>query len=222
MPQQANIEAQTRADTGKGAARALRRTGRVPAVIYGHGRPSETVTVETLALTKMLGTISAATAIVDVTVDGRAPVKALIREIQRDPLRPVNILHLDLYEVKADEQVKVSIPVRLVGVPDGVRNFGGVLDQVLYSLEVEVLPADIPDHIDLDVTNLAIGHSLFVREVEVAKARILNSPDSPVCSVVAPRTEEAPVAAPEVEAAAPVEPELIRKPKAEAEGEAEE
>ena len=222
MPQQANIEAQTRADTGKGAARALRRTGRVPAVIYGHGRPSETVTIETLALTKMLGTISAATAIVDVTVDGRAPVKALIREIQRDPLRPVNILHLDLYEVRADEQVKVSVPVRLVGVPDGVRNFGGVLDQVLYSLEVEVLPADIPDHIDLDVTNLAIGHSLFVREVEVAKARILNSPDSPVCSVVAPRTEEAPVAAPEAEVAAPVEPELIRKPKAEAEGEAEE
>jgi large subunit ribosomal protein L25 len=222
MPQQANIEAQTRADTGKGAARALRRTGRVPAVIYGHDRPSETVTVETLALTKILGTISAATAIVDVTVDGRAPVKALIREIQRDPLRPVNILHLDLYEVKADEQVKVSIPVRLVGVPDGVRNFGGVLDQVLYSLEVEVLPADIPDHIDLDVTNLSIGHSMFVREVQVAKARILNSPDSPVCSVVAPRTEEAPVAAPEAEAAAPVEPELIRKPKAEAEGEAEE
>ena len=222
MPQQATIEAQTRADTGKGAARALRRTGRVPAVIYGHDRPSETVTVETLALTKMLGTISAATTIVDVTVDGRAPVKALIREIQRDPLRPVNILHLDLYEVKADEQVKVSIPVRLVGVPDGVRNFGGVLDQVLYSLEVEVLPADIPDHIDLDVTNLAIGHSLFVREVEVAKARILNSPDSPVCSVVAPRTEEAPVAAPEAEAVAPAEPELIRKPKAETEAEAEE
>jgi large subunit ribosomal protein L25 len=222
MPEQANIEAQTRTDTGKGAARALRRTGRVPAVIYGHDRPSETVTVETLAITKMLGTISAATTIVDVTVDGRAPVKALIREIQRDPLRPVNILHLDLYEVKADEQVKVSVPVRLVGVPDGVRNFGGVLDQVLYSLEVEVLPADIPDHIDLDVTNLAIGHSMFVREVEVAKARILNSPDSPVCSVVAPRTEEAPVAAPEAEVAAPAEPELIRKPKAEAEGEAEE
>jgi large subunit ribosomal protein L25 len=223
MPPQANIEAQTRAHTGKGAARALRRTGRVPAVIYGHDRPSEAVTVETLALTKMLGTISAATTIVDVTVDGRAPVKALIREIQRDPVRPVDILHLDLYEVKADEQVTVSVPVRLVGVPDGVRNFGGVLDQVLYSLEVEVLPADIPDHIDLDVTDLAIGHSMFVREVQVAKARILNSADSPVCSVVAPRTEEAPAPAPEAEAAAaPAEPELIRKPKAETEGEAEE
>ena len=223
MAQQANIQAHTRAQTGKGAARALRRSGRVPAVIYGHDRPAEAVTVETLALTRMLGTISAATTIVDVQVDERAPVKALIREIQRNPLRPVDILHLDLYEVKADEQIKVSVPVRLTGVPDGVRNFGGVLDQVLYSLEVEVLPADIPDHIDLDVTNLAIGHSMFVREVQVSKARILNSPDSPVCSVVAPRTEEvAPTPEAAEVAAAPVEPELIRKPKAEAEGEAEE
>jgi large subunit ribosomal protein L25 len=222
MAQQANIQAQTRSHTGKGAARTLRRTGKVPAVIYGHDRPSEAVTVETLALAKLLGSISAATTIVDVTVDQRAPVKALIREIQRDPLRPVNILHLDLYEVKADEKVTVSVPVRLVGIPDGVRNFGGVLDQVLYSLEVEVLPADIPDHIDLDVTNLAIGHSLFVREVSVEKARILNPAESPVCSVVAPRTEEAPAAVPEAEVAAPAEPELIRKPKAEAEGEAEE
>ena len=222
MAQQANIQAQTRSQTGKGAARTLRRTGKVPGVIYGHDRPSEAVTVETLALSQLLGSISAATTIVDVTVDQRAPVKALIREIQRDPLRPVNILHLDLYEVKADEKVTVSVPVRLVGIPDGVRNFGGVLDQVLYSLEVEVLPADIPDHIDLDVTNLAIGHSLFVRDVSLEKARILNPPESPVCSVVAPRTEEAPAVVPEAEAAAPAEPELIRKPKAEAEGEAEE
>lgn len=223
MAQQANIQARTRSLTGKGAARTLRRSGNVPAVIYGHDRPSEAVTVETLALTKLLGSISAATTIVDVTVDQRAPVKALIREIQRDPLRPVNILHLDLYEVKADEKVTVSVPVRLTGIPDGVRNFGGVLDQVLYSLEVEVLPADIPDHIDLDVTDLAIGHSLFVREVSVQKARVLNPAESPVCSVVAPRTEEAPApVAGEAEVIAPAEPELIRKPKAEAEDEAEE
>ncbi len=222
MAQQANIQAHTRGETGKGAARGFRRSGRVPAVIYGHDRPSEAVTVETLALTKLLGTISAATTIVDVTVDQRAPVKALIREIQRNPLRPVDILHLDLYEVKADEKITVSVPVHLVGVPDGVRNFGGVLDQVLYSLEVEVLPADIPDHIDLDVTNLTIGHSLFVRDVQVPKARILNSPDSPVCSVVAPRTEEVAPVAEVTEVVAPAEPELIRKPKAEDEGEVEE
>ena len=222
MAQEANIQVHTRGETGKGAARGFRRSGRVPAVIYGHDRPSEAVTVETLALTKLLGTISAATTIVDVTVDQRAPVKALIREIQRNPLRPVDILHLDLYEVKADEKITVSVPVHLVGVPDGVRNFGGVLDQVLYSLEVEVLPADIPDHIELDVTNLTIGHSLFVRDVQVLKARILNSPDSPVCSVVAPRTEEVAPVAEAAEVVAPAEPELIRKPKAEDEGEAEE
>lgn len=222
MAQQATLLASTRSKTGKGAARAFRRTGQVPAVIYGHDRPAEAVTIESLALTKMLGGISAATTIVDVTVDSRAPVKALIREIQRDPLRPVNILHVDLYEVKADEKITVAVPVRLVGVPDGVRNFGGVLDQVLYNLDVEVLPADIPDHIDLDVTTLAIGQSLFVRDAQVPKARVLNSPESPICSVVAPRTEEAPAAAAEVVEEVPTEPELIRKPKPEAEGEAEE
>jgi len=222
MAQQAALEAATRARTGKGAARAFRRAGQVPGVIYGHDRPAEPVTIQTLALTKMLGGIRAATTIVDVTVDGRAPVKALIREIQRDPLRPVDILHVDLYEVKADEKVTVEVPVRLIGVPDGVRNFGGVLDQVLYNLDVEVLPADIPDHIDLDVTALAIGHSLFVRDAQVPKARILNPPESPICSVVAPRTEEAPPVATEAVEEAPAEPELIRKPKAEAEGEAEE
>jgi len=222
MAQPANLQASTRSRTGKGAARAFRRTGQVPAVIYGHDRPAEPVTIETLALTKMLGGISAATTIVDVTVDNRAPVKALIREIQRDPLRPVDILHVDLYEVKADEKITVSVPVRLVGVPDGVRNFAGVLDQVLYALEIEVLPGDIPDHIDLDVTALAIGHSLFVRDAQVPKARVLNPAESPICSVVAPRSEEVAPAAAEVVEEAPAEPELIRKPKAEAEGEAEE
>jgi len=221
MPQQATLQAATRSQTGKGAARTFRRTGQIPAVIYGHDRPAEAVTIETLALAKMLGGISAATTIVDVTVDGRAPVKAIIREIQRDPLRPVNILHVDLYEVKADEKITVSVPVRLVGVPDGVRNFAGVLDQVLYALEIEVLPGDIPDHIDLDVTTLTIGHSLFVRDAQVPKARVLNPAESPICSVVAPRTEEAPAVA-EVVEEAPTEPELIRKPKAEAEEEAEE
>jgi large subunit ribosomal protein L25 len=221
MPQPATLQAATRSQTGKGAARTFRRTGQIPAVIYGHDRPAEAVTIETLALAKMLGGISAATTIVDVTVDGRAPVKAIIREIQRDPLRPVNILHVDLYEVKADEKITVSVPVRLVGVPDGVRNFAGVLDQVLYALEIEVLPGDIPDHIDLDVTALTIGHSLFVRDAQVPKARVLNPAESPICSVVAPRTEEAPTVA-EVVEEAPTEPELIRKPKAEDEGEAEE
>jgi large subunit ribosomal protein L25 len=125
---------------------------------------------------------------VDVAIDGRAPVKALIREIQRDALRPAQILHLDLYEVQADEKITLEVPVHLVGIPDGVRNFGGVLDHSLRDLEIEVLPADIPELVELDVTALTIGHSLFVRDITIAKARILNDPDTPVCTVVAPRT----------------------------------
>jgi large subunit ribosomal protein L25 len=219
MAQQANLQVATRAGTGKGAARSLRREGKVPGVIYGHGRAAESVVVETAALAKMLVGISAGTTIVDVAIDGRAPVKALIREIQRDALRPAEILHLDLYEVRADEQITLAVPVHLVGIPDGVRNFGGVLDHSLRELEIEVLPSDIPEHVELDVTALAIGHSLFVRDLKIEKARILNDPDTPVCTVVAPRTEEAP---PVVEEVATAEPELIRKPKAEAEGETEE
>jgi large subunit ribosomal protein L25 len=219
MPQQANLQATTRSDTGKGAARSLRRQGKIPGVIYGHNRQAEAVVIETAALNKMLVGISAATAVLDVVVDGRPAVKALIREIQRDSVRPSEILHLDLYEVRADEKVTLSVPIHLVGIPDGVRNFGGVLDHSLRELEIEVLPVDIPDHVELDVTALTIGHSLFVRDLKVEKAEILNDPDTPVCSVVAPRAEEAP--APVEEVAVPTEPELIRKPKPEAEGEGE-
>src|SRR4051794_39347134 len=213
MAQQANLQVATRAGTGKGAARSLRREGKVPGVIYGHGRAAEPVVVETAALAKMLVGISAATTIVDVAIDGRAPVKALIREIQRDSLRPAQILHLDFYEIRADEAVTVPVPVHLVGVPDGVRNFGGVLDHSLRELEVEVLPGDTPERIDLTVPPLAMGPSLSARDIKLEKGVILNDPDTPVCTVVAPRTEEAPAAV--IEEAAPTEPELIRKPKAE-------
>jgi large subunit ribosomal protein L25 len=217
MAQSVSLQVATRAGTGKGAARSLRRDGKVPGVIYGHDRAAEAVAIDNLALTKLLGGISASTTVVDVAIDGRAPVKALIREIQRDALRPAKILHLDLYEVRADEVVTVEVPVHLVGTADGVRNFGGVLDHSLRELEIEVLPGDIPDHVELDVTNLTIGHSLFVRDLTIAKGRILNDPDTPVCTVVAPRAEET-TAAPE-EVVATAEPELIRKPKAEAEDE---
>jgi large subunit ribosomal protein L25 len=221
MAQQANLTVSSRSTSGKGAARTLRREGKVPAVIYGHGREAESVSVETAALKKMLVGISAATTIVDVTVDKRAPVKALIREIQRDSLRPAEIIHLDLYEIRGDEEITLEVPIRLIGIPDGVRNFGGVLDHVLRELEIEVLPADIPEHVDLDVTALTIGHSLFVRDLQVPKAKVLNDPDTPICTVVAPRAEEAPAAV-VTEEPVVAEPELIRKPKAEAEGEAEE
>ena len=106
------------------------------------------------------------------------------------------------------------MPVHLVGIPDGVRNFGGVLDHSLRELEIEVLPANIPEHIELDVTALTIGHSLLrARHQHCRRREILNDPDTPVCTVVAPRTEEAPAVA--ARRPRPAEPELIRKPKAE-------
>src|SRR3954462_8817621 len=205
MAQQANLQAATRSNTGKGAARSLRREGKVPGVIYGHNRTPEPLAVDSSALSKMLIGISAGTTVFDVVVDGRPAVKALIREIQRDSVGPAEILHLDLYEVRADEKVTLSIPIHLTGIPDGVRNFGGVLDHSLRELEIEVLPADIPEHVELDVTALTIGHSLFVRGVNIENAEILNDPDTPVCTVVAPRTEEAPAV---VEEVATAEPEL--------------
>lgn len=216
MAQSASLQASRRAGNGKGVARSLRRAGSVPAVIYGHGRAAESLSVDAASLGKLLGSISAASTVLDVTIEGQAPVKALIRDIQRHPLRQTDILHLDLYEVRADEKITVEVPVHLVGTADGVRNFGGVLDQVMHKLEILVFPADIPSHIDVDVTNLLIGKSIFVRDVKVANAEILNPANLPICSCVAPRTEEA---APVAAAEGPAEPELIRKAKPDEEGE---
>ncbi len=208
----AALTASRRADTGKGVARSLRREGRIPAVIYGHNRAPEALALESAAFGRLLTGISAGSTILDVTVDGQAPVKALIREIQRHPLRATDILHVDLYEVSANEKVTLEVPVHLVGTSDGVRNFGGILDQVLHKLQIRVFPADIPASIDVDVTSLGIGKSIFVRDVKLAKGEILNEPTLPVCSCVAPRTEET-TATPAAEA--PTEPELIRKAKPE-------
>lgn len=219
MAQQATIEAAARDNTGKGIARSLRRAGRIPAVIYGRGRDPEALSVDTTALTRLLSQVSASTTLVDVAVDGRATVKALIREIQRNPIRPSDIIHLDLYEVHANEKITVEAPVKLVGVPDGVRNFGGVLDHVTHSLSIRVLPADIPEHIDVDVTALNIGQSIHVRDLSFDKFDVLNDGGTTLCTVVAPRAEE--VVAPVVDAAASVEPELIRKVKPDEDAEAE-
>lgn len=211
MAQQVNLAAASRSQTGTGAARALRRSGQVPAVIYGHGREPEPLAIDAGVLSRLLPSMTGST-ILDVTVDGRAPIKALLRDIQRHALRSSTIVHLDLYEIHADEEVDVRVAVHLNGIPDGVRNFGGVLDFVHRDIEIRVLPGDIPASIDVDVTNLAIGHSIFVRDLVLAKGEILDDPNVPVCTVVAPRTEE--VAAPVAEAVS-TEPELIRKPKAE-------
>src|SRR5438105_9777010 len=217
MAQTVSLAASPRQASGKGAARQIRFRGKVPAVIYGHGRDTQALELEAKALEKALTGIEPASTIIELAVAGKAAVKTLIREIQRHPLRP-DIIHVDFYEIHAAEKVKLKIPVHLVGSPDGVRNAGGVLDQVTREVEIEVLPENIPDRVELDVNALKIGDSLHVRDLSIANAKILTEADLTIATVVPPRAEE--VAAPSPGPATEVaEPELIRKVR---EGEEEE
>src|SRR5881409_980323 len=216
MAQVVSVVASLRQRTGKGAARQARFHGKVPAVIYGHGRDAQPLELEAKALERALKGVEPASTIIELAVDGKT-VKTLIREIQRHPIRP-DIIHVDFYEIHASEKVKLKVPVHLVGNPDGVRNAGGVLDQVTREVEIEVLPAHIPDRVELDVTALKIGDSLHVSALAIPNATILTGAELTIATVVPPRAEE--VAAPPPEAAGEVaEPELIRKVR---EGEEEE
>jgi large subunit ribosomal protein L25 len=211
-----SLAATPRDKTGKGAARQARFAKQVPAVIYGHGRPTQPLLVDALLLEKALTGVEPASTLIELTIDGKMS-RALIREIQRHPIRP-DIIHVDFYEIHAHEKITLEVPVHLVGTPDGVRNAGGVLDQVLREVKIEVLPEHIPDRVALDVTNLKIGDSLHVRDLSIPNAVILNGPDLTIATVVPPRAEE--VVAPTPEAATEVaEPELIRKVREGEEGE---
>jgi len=223
--QHLNLAAESRNDTGKGAARSLRRQGKVPAVIYGNAIAPRAVAVDQHVFGKMLETIGGEAALLDVSIDGAAPVMAVVREVQRHPVRRNDIIHFDLYAVVADQPIVVDVPVHIIGTAEGVRNQGGVLDHHLHRISVRVLPGDIPDHIEVDVTALTVGHAIHVSDVTLAKGEIVTDPEISVVSVVVSRAEVA-LETPEA-AAAPAEPELIRKGKAEegeegaAEGEAE-
>jgi large subunit ribosomal protein L25 len=216
MAQTVTLSATAREKTGKGAARQARFRKQVPAVIYGHGRDSQPLMVDAVALEKALTGIEPESTLIDLAVDGKKS-RALIREIQRHPLRP-DIIHVDFYEIRADEKITLNVPVHLVGTPDGVRNAGGVLDQVTREVEIEVLPEHIPDRVELDVSALMIGDSLHVSALSIPNAVILTGADLTIATVVPPRAEE--VAAPTAEAATEVaEPELIRKVREDEEGE---
>jgi large subunit ribosomal protein L25 len=217
MAHMVSLAASPREKTGKGAARQARFAKQVPAVIYGHGRPAQPLMVDALSLGQALSGVDPESTLIELTVDGKK-TRTLIREIQRHPIRP-DIIHVDFYEIHSGEKVTLKVPVHLVGAPDGVRNGGGVLDQVTREVEIEVLPEHIPDRVELDVTALKIGDSLHVRDLTIANAVILTGTDLTIATIVPPRAEE--VVAPTPEAAAEVaEPELIRKPREDEEGEA--
>lgn len=209
----ATLSAKKRTQAGKGVARKLRGAEQIPGIIYGHNREPQMLAVDGRELDRLLDRVSAETTVVELDIEG-ATARTLIREIQRHPFKR-QILHIDFLELVAGEKVTVNVPVVLVGTPAGVRNAGGVLDQILRELQVEVDPANIPNHIDVDVSGLDVNSSLHVSDIQVPEGvEVLDDADATVCVITPPRVE-AEGAAPAEGAEAPAEPELIRKPKAE-------
>ncbi len=206
----AQLSGVVRSGRGKGAARSVRRDGQVPAVIYGHKRAPQSLAINTRELEKLLEHISAENTVIELSLDGRKS-RTLIREIQRHPFKK-QILHVDFQELVAGEKVIVRLPIILMGIPEGVRMEGGVLDQTLRDLEVEVDPANIPNHVEVDVSALIIGSSLHVSDIVLPDGvEIVGEADASVCVVAAPRAAIETVAAAESETGD--EPEVIGKAK---------
>jgi large subunit ribosomal protein L25 len=210
----ASLNATSRTETGTGVARKLRQAGSVPAIVYGHGREPQPLTVNTRELERLLGSISVSSTVIDLSVDGKSS-RTLIREIQRHPFKRT-IVHVDFLALVAGEKITVSIPLRFVGTADGVRNSGGILEETMHQVHLRVDPSNIPEHIDVDVTPLTVGHSFHVGDLKLPEGvTVLDDEDATVCVISAPKTEAAAGAAEGGEGAA--EPELIRKAKAEGE-----
>lgn len=210
----ASLSASTRANVGKGVARSLRREGKLPAVIYGHARASQALSIDARELGRLLEHVSADTTVIELSVDG-AMTRTLIREIQRHPVKRA-IIHVDFQELVAGEKVTVNIPIILTGVSVGVRLNGGILTQVLSELEVSVDPANIPNRIEVDISEVNIGGSVHVNELRIPDGvEVLTGATDTVLIVSASKASEE--TAPVVEGAAPSEPEVIRAKKAEEE-----
>ena len=215
----ATLTATSRAGIGTGVARKLRSSGQVPAIIYGHHREPQPLALNARELEKLLEHISAENTVIELTADGRT-ARTLIREIQRHPFKR-QILHVDFQELVAGEKITVRVPIVLVGAAAGVRD-GGVLDQTMRELEIEVDPVHMPNHIDVDVTNLGIGDSVHVSDLKLPEGvTVLDDPEASVAVLSTPKVqvEETPVAVEGADAAAPAEPEVIRKAKGEDEDE---
>src|SRR5215203_35879 len=182
----ATLSAQVRNETGKGVARKLRAAGQFPAVIYGHARQAQSLALNTREFDRLLEHIAAGSTVIELAIDGR-PTRTLIREIQRHPVKR-HVLHVDFQELVAGETVTIRCPIVYVGTAEGVRNQGGVLDQILHELNIEVDPANIPNHIDVDITNLTIGHPLHVSDLQLpAGVKVLDDPEMTVAVVAAPK-----------------------------------
>jgi large subunit ribosomal protein L25 len=220
---EAVLDAVERTQRGKNEARRLRVTGKIPAVVYGDKEGGRAIAVDPKTLSKILRTELGANTLIQLKLDGGRDTRVLVKEYQIDPVTH-QLLHADFYRVAMDKVIRVTVTVVPRGEPKGVKQQGGVLDIVHRQIEIECLPADIPEHIEVDVTEMMVGQSVRVRDVAAnAKWKALSDPDMMLVHVIIPKVEEVPVtpdAAAAAASAVPAEPEVIKKgKKEEAEGE---
>ncbi|HLV00953.1 MAG TPA: 50S ribosomal protein L25/general stress protein Ctc [Acidobacteriota bacterium] len=200
------VRAQARGDLGKNASRRLRRQGQIPGVVYGSKFENVNIAVDPREITKILYSESGHNTIFQLEIEGEeGGANVLVRDYQLDPVRGT-LIHADFQTVSMDEKMVFEVPIHPEGEAKGVVE-GGVLDLVLREVEIECLPGDVPDHIAVDVTELEIGDSIRVSDLQVdtSKVEVLSEPDLAVVTVVPPQAEE-----PEEELlATEAEPELV-------------
>ena len=222
MISQEVVEAQPRAEAsrGKNEARRVRAAGRIPGVLYGAKKATVAVTLDPTQITRILHSESGHNTIFDLQV-GNEKAKVMIVDWQHDPMYG-KLLHIDLKRIAMDEKIRVNVPIHLTGEAEGVKQQGGILDQVLREVEVECLPGDIPSHIDADITHLVFGTVLRVSDLPHAgKLKFITDETQTVAHITSVKEEVVPTpeAVAEAAAAAPAEPEVIKKGKQEAEEE---
>jgi large subunit ribosomal protein L25 len=216
---EAILEATARESFGKNEARRTRREGMVPAVLYGatsdtSGVSATAIAVSPKALLRILHSESGANTLIALKLAGAGDTRVLVKEYQLDPVTHA-VLHADFYRVRMDRALRVTIPVIVKGEPKGVKQQGGVLEYIRREIEVECLPADIPEHVEVDVTELMLHQGIRVRDIAVdAKWKPVSEPDLMLVHVIMPKVEEAPAAAEAAPTAtAAAEPEVIKKGK---------
>jgi large subunit ribosomal protein L25 len=198
----------------KNHARRVRTQGLIPAVVYGAGADSVAVTVDPKVITKILYSDTGHNTIFDLSIEGAAAAKGMIVEWQNEPIKG-SLLHIDIKRIAMDKLMRVSVPIKLIGVPAGVKQQGGILGHVLHEVEIECLPGDIPGHIDVDVSGLEILGAIHVSDLPHSdKIKFLGDEDALVAHVTVMREEVEAVA----DATAVTEPEVAKKGKQDAEG----
>jgi large subunit ribosomal protein L25 len=214
------LEAQKREPGNKNTARRVRAGGKIPAVLYGAGNEAATVTVDPRQVLRILHSESGHNTIFDLAFDSDR-VKAMIVDWQFEPLKG-RLLHVDLQRIAMDKKLTVTVPIVLKGEAAGVKQEGGILEQLLREVEIECLPADIPKSIEVDISHLTFGVEVRVGDVKHSdKLKFLTDPEQMIAHITSVKEEVAPTpeAAAEAAAAAPAEPEVIKKGKQEVEGE---